>query len=220
MEVECGRIVDDQKIEDKALAIPEQANALKVVDTDTLIKADEFLMMIKDVRKEVQDHFRPDIDKAYDLHKSLLAKLKKVLAPLLEAEESLKPQIATYMAAQERIRQEEEARVRREQEKIEEDRRLQEAEAAEEAGEHEEAAAIIEEPIHVPPPVVASPTPKTKASIRKLWRWRTTNIKLIPPEYMMVNEKAINGVVTSLKGATKIPGIEVYPVDSVAAGRR
>lgn len=212
--------IEEKQIEERALALPEQARTLKVVDNETLVQADNFLTELKTFSKEVKAYYRPDIDQANALHKSLLTKLNTVLAPLVEAEGLLKPQIAAYTAAQERKRQAEEARLRREQEKAEEERRLQEAEAAEAAGDHEEAAAIIEEPIFTPPPVVAPSTPKIKASVRTLWRWRMKNPNLIPREYLMVDEKKINGVVTSLKSATKIPGIEVYPDSSVAAGRR
>lgn len=212
--------IEEKEIQEKALALPEQAKVLKVVDNDTLVKADNFLVDIKAFAKEIKAYYRPDIDNAKELHKSLLAKMNTVLVPLVEAEGLLKPQIASYAAEQERKRREEEVRLRREQEKAEEDRRLQEAEAAEAAGDHEEAAAIIEEPIFTPPPVVAPSTPKLKSSIRTLWRWRMKNPNLIPREYLMVDEKKINGIVNSLKGATKIPGVEVYPTDSVATGRR
>jgi len=79
-----------------------------------------------------------------------------------EAEAYIKPLIAQYNAEQERIRQEEEARLREEARKQEEERILREAAEAEKNGHKDEAEAIINEPVQVTPVIVPKSVPKVQ----------------------------------------------------------
>jgi len=66
-------------------------------------------------------------------------------------------------------------------------------------------------------PVEYVPAPKLEGtSIRKIWKWRLDKIELVPREYLIVNANAIMAAIRENKGATKIPGIQVYSEDSVA----
>ncbi len=46
------------------------------------------------------------------------------------------------------------------------------------------------------------------------------NCKLVPREYLMLKETAINGTVRALKGQTRIGGIEVFSEDGVSKSRK
>lgn len=208
--------VEEKEIQEKALALPEQAKGIKVTDDVTLKQADDFLTQIKEVRKELAEYYDPEIKQAHQLHKNLLAKKKDAEAPLIEAESHLKPQIANYMAEQECKRKEEEDRLRRQREKEEEERRLQAAIEAEEAGEAEAAEALLEEQTYVPPAPAPRATPKLNSTISQRWKWGITNEAQIPREYLKIDEVKLNKVVTALKGNTQIPGIRVYPESTVS----
>jgi hypothetical protein len=56
--------------------------------------------------------------------------------------------------------------------------------------------------------------------MRENWKFRVTNEKLIPREYLKADEIKIGGVVRALKGSTNIPGVEVYNESIINAGRR
>jgi hypothetical protein len=107
-----------------------------------------------------------------------------------------------------------------------EERFLREAIRREQEGDKETADLIVNAAQELPPPdlpappvpviapevvVVPSEVPKVQGlSFRTDWKWEVVDVSLIPREYMMVNEVAINGVVRALKDKTNIPGIRVY----------
>lgn len=87
-----------------------------------------YLTRIKEVRKKIADFFRGDIDKAHELHKSLLAKMKQVEAGPVAAEAQCKNLLTAWQVA-------EQTRIRKLQEEA--DRKAQE-----EADKKAQAAAI------------------------------------------------------------------------------
>jgi hypothetical protein len=214
-----------------ALSVPEQAKQIvKIINNDDYTRAGQILLTIKEIRKKIENTFKPIKQKMDAAKKEVLDQERLADKPLAEAELYIKPLMAQYNAEQERIRQAEEARLREIARKEEEERRLQEAVAAEQEAKRlgatqEEASNlvndIINEPVQAPPVVVQKTIPKVQGvSFTKLWKFRITNAALIPREYMIPNEQAIGAVVRNTKGAIQIPGIEIYSEDSVSAGRR
>lgn len=224
--METARIIniatdETEMVSQKALTVPEQARAVKVVDAETYAQAGEILITIKGLRKEIGSAFDPIIKKAHEAHKEAKAQKDKAEAPLIEAENIIKPALAAYDRQQERIRREEEERQREIARKAEEDRRIREAEQAEKEGRNQEAQAIIEEPVYVPPVVIEKTTPKVQGiSMQKIWKFRIVNPALIPREYMVPDQVKIGGVVRATKGSVQIPGVEIYSEDIVKAGAR
>lgn len=222
--------MDQNEINERALTVPEKARAITINSNEDYVQAGEILLVIKDLRKEIDTYFDPIIKKAFDSHKEAVAQKKRAEAPLVEAEGIIKPKIAAYLAEQERIRREEERRLQEIARREEEERRLAEAIKAEEemkkAGMAREeaakqAAVILEKPIHVAPVVVPKVVPKVQGvSTSKRWTFRIVNPAIIPREYLMVDEQKIGSVVRAMKEKTNIPGIEVYSEDIVSAGRR
>jgi hypothetical protein len=113
----------------------------------------------------------------------------------------------------------------REKERLEREaaKAIQDAEALEQAAvlesqnEPEAAAAVIEMAAKAPAPVVfvQSTLPKTKGeTLKKSWAFRIINTDLLPRNYLMPNEKAIQGVVNSLGDKHNIPGVEVYETET------
>lgn len=224
--MEAARIInistdETEVVAKKALSIPEQARAIQVVDNETYSQAGEILVTIKGLRKEIGAAFDPIIKKAHEAHKEAKAQKDKAEAPLIEAENIIKPALAAYDREQERLRREEEERQREIARKAEEERRLREAEQAEKEGRNEEAQAMIEEPVYVPPVVIEKTTPKVQGiSMQKVWKFRIVNEALIPREYMAPDQVKIGGVARATKGSIQIPGVEIYSEDIVKAGAR
>lgn len=207
-----------EQVVERALSVPERAKEIVIQDSQSFERAGGILTAIKALRGEINEAFDPIIKKAYAAHKEAVAQKKRAEVPLVEAEKYLKPQIAKYIAEQERIQRAEEERLRYEAAKQAEEEQLQAALAAEEAGDRAEAAAIIEDDNPLPPIILSDPTPKLEGvSVRKLWKFRIVDVNKIPRQYMLPDEKAIGAVVRGLRDKANIPGIEVYAVDSVAA---
>jgi hypothetical protein len=209
-----------QDVEGRALAIPAEAQALVVTDNKSMARAHTMLADIRALRKEIQDTFRPLAEKAHQAHKAIVQKQKEAEAPLIEAENYLKPAILAYMDSQERVRREKEARLREEARAAEEERRLAEAVLAEQEGSHVEAEEILNgDPGFVPAPVLPRTTPKVDMRLlRRTWKVRVVNLRalveaaaqnefLLP--YLMANEPALNQMARAQKGMMKIPGVEV-----------
>ena len=211
-----------QEVTTLALSLPEQAKQIVVIaNTEDYTRAGQILLTIKEIRKKIENTFKPIKQKMDAAKKEVLDQEKLADKPLAEAEAWIKPLISSYNAEQERIRKAEEDRLRKIAEDEEKERRLNEAVAAEQSGNKEEAEAIIEAPIQVPPVVVQKTVPKVHGvSFTKLWKFRITNAALIPNEYKIPDETKIGGVVRATKGTVQIPGVEIYSEDSVSAGRR
>ena len=211
-----------QEVTTLALAVPDQAKQLTVIaNNDDYIKAGNILLTIKDLRKKIEASYKK-IKQTIDAEKkTVLEEEREQDKPLLEAENWIKPLISSYLAEQEKIRKAEEDRLREQARLAEEERQLQAALAAEQSGNKEDAQAIIDEPVYVPPIVVQKSVPKVAGiSMSKQWKYRIVDINKIPREYMMPDEKRIGGVVTKMQGQVPIPGVEIYVVDVVSAGRR
>ena len=215
-----------QELGQQALSFPEKASLYKVADQATLTKANEFLLSVKAMRKQINETFDPIIRKAHDAHKEVISKKKTFETPLIEAERIIKGEIGAYMTEQDRIRREAEEKARREREeaerkaKEEEERRLQKAIEAEEAGNIEAAENILNS-IPSKPEQITTPIPMKPLtqgiSIQTRWKFRINDVGKIPHEYMIPDEQKIGAVVRATKGQVQIPGVEIYSEDSVSA---
>ena len=153
--IEQGEI---QKIERQSTEVLDQSKLLKVFDADSFSRATHFLKDLKTVQTEISETFDPIIRAQHQAHKKSLETKRKYSRPLLLAEGIVKGKIKDYHVEQERIRQEEEAKINREIKKAEEERLLQMAEEAEKAGDTDEAEAILKSPIVAPVVSLASNT--------------------------------------------------------------
>lgn len=206
------QLVETNEIGVKALSLVDEVKALVVIkDAEHYIKVGEVYKSVVAMMKEVDEGFDKNIKRWHEGHKAAVADKARYWNPLNDTKKTIKMLMERYDAEQERLRKAEEARLREIARKEEEERLLQEAIAAEASGNKEEAAAIIEEPVYVPPVVVKKEVPKVQGmSFRTIWKFRITDEKKIPREYLKPDEVKIGGVVRSMKKQTNIPGIEAY----------
>lgn len=223
-------VVDSEAVVEKALAVPDQARALRISDSGSYALACDFLKNVKALRTEIADTFEPHIKRAHEAHKALLKEKNDAEAPLAEAERIVKAALVVYDQEQERIRRAEAARLQEELRQQETERRLAEAVELEAAGETAEADALIAEPITVPVVAVAPTTPKVSGiTYRETWAANVTDLAALVkyvasnPQcapFLSANMPALNAQARSLKGALRIPGVEAVCTRDVAAGRR
>jgi len=97
-------------------------------------------------------------------------------------------------------------------------RLLREAEAAE----RKAAAAQIKAETRednasaVVTPVVQVAVKQQGESMRKIWRALVVDVAQVPREYMIVNEKALDGIAKATKGSIQIAGVGFYAENSLA----
>lgn len=218
-----AQIISAAEVEKLVPAVVAQANSITVVDADEYEMACSFLSMISTRKKQVGETFDPIVQKAHAAWKESIAQREKFLRPLDQAEVDVKRKVTVWRLDEERKRREEEDRLAAEAKREAEDRAIAEAEALKANGEHELADMVLQEAAEAPPPVVVAPStvPKQDGIAKKTtWKFRIVNETLVPREYMSVDGVKIGAIVRTQKQLTKIPGIQVYPEESVSVRTR
>jgi hypothetical protein len=211
-----------QEVNTLALSVPDQAKAITaIINNDDYVKASNVLLIIKDIRKKIENTFKPIKQKMDAAKKEVLDQEKAADKPLIEAETWIKPLISGYLIEQEKIRKAEELRLQKIADDEAKERQLAAAVEAEQSGNIEESDAIINKPAYVPPVVVPKAVPKVEGiSMRENWKFNIIDEKLIPREFLKIDEVKIGGYVRSMKSAGNIPGIKIYNESTIGAGRR
>jgi hypothetical protein len=205
----------------KALALVEQEKTLKITDKISYERVCESLLRNKDMQKKIDEVFDPIIEAANKSHKTALAQKKKFKNPLVELEANQKFQITTFLQAEETKRKAEEDRLRKLAEQAAEEARLAEAIQLEEEGDTEGAQVVLDEvPAYIPPPIVPKLATGQGIAMKTNWKFRVVDPAQIPREYLTPDMVKIGGVVRSMRDSVKIPGVEIYSENSIAAGRR
>lgn len=215
-----------QILEKKALSIPEQAHQIKIVDEATLTKGNEILIIIKTLRNEINAEMDPVISKAFQAHRAACDLKRKIEQPLVQAENYIKPQIASYKRKLQEEIQREKERVQRElEEKKRREEELLKAAAEEEAkGDLNKADEIFEEAEKAAEETreaskglrMIPKDPKLeKTGIRQDWKWDLEDFDQVPREWLCLDAVKINAYVRAAKDRAKIPGIRIYPIDVV-----
>ncbi len=191
-------------------------------------RAGELLKVIKNLRAQVSESFDGIISKAFVAHREAIAQKKKAEAPLIEAENLLKPRIAFYLNEQQRKVKEEEERLQLQAEKEAEERRLEEAGQLIEEGREEEAQTLLEQPVEVNTSFLPASKPASVEGIsmrpiysahvfdlRALLQGVLDNkvsIQAVEPNMVFLNQQA-----RSLKEVLNYPGVELKKDSSVSA---
>ncbi len=220
-------------LEKKVNSLPAQARLIVVKDKASLDRGHLALVYIKGLRKEINEHCDPLINSANETHKKTLAQKRIFMAPVIEAEGYLNPQIGSYLGELERIRLEAEEKTRLEKEvaakkiKDEEDERLKAALKAEEEGKPEEAEKILDrepvQPIHDALTQQAAVPFKTRLQglhVRKNWKWEPkdpVDFFGIPVNWMkyVPDVEKIDAYVKEHQEKADILGIRIYSKDTV-----
>ena len=178
-------IAINQEMESNALAIVDQAHLVLVVDNESMEKANQFNLDIRQAIKDIEAWFDPMVKKAHEAHRALTARRSETLKPLEEASAFVTGQVKAYLK---KIREEEEreaARLREEARRQAEEEQLARALDAEQSGNADEANEILETaPVYVAPvPVVDRP--KVDGRLYKT----TTKVKVINRVAFLSNVK-------------------------------
>jgi hypothetical protein len=214
-------------LETEGVALAERAKEIQVVDDNSLHLANEFIHACRQMRNRINDHMDPIIKKAHGLWKHVLGEKQNLEKAPKFGEETVGPRIAAYKR---KIEEEIRAREEEKERKIEEERRkkeeaLEKAAELEKAGDQKKAEEELEKAEKIEEkeellslePKFKPAMPETKGtSITQRWKFRVKNLKLVPREYLKLDEVKVGSAVRLSKGQVEIPGIEPYSVDSVS----
>lgn len=103
------------EIKTESNSVVETANSIDITNQEDLEYAAGFLSNIKATQKKIKEYWEEPIKRAYEAHKALKAKENQMLEPLQNSEKILKGKISDYTITMERLKREEEERIRAEQ---------------------------------------------------------------------------------------------------------
>ena len=211
--------LDTTQLNQETSSIVAEAQAMEIKNDATYVSSGEGLKKIKTVRKRITDFIGPMKKSTHEAWKKVVASEKGLLAPLDTAEGIIKRKMVSWDQEQEKSRRDEQRRLDEEARKLAEEEQLKEAEAAEARGDNEEADEILNAEVEVAPVILPEATPKVAGiSKRKNWKARVVNAAQVPEEYKTVDLQKLNAVARATKGTLKIPGVEIYCEESIAAG--
>jgi len=222
-------MIATEELQTRTLSVPDRARSLAIVTAADYVAAGELLKVIKGLRAEIGETFDPIISKAHEVHKEAIDQKRRVDAPLCEAEGILKPRIARYLQEQERLRQEEELRLRKIEQEEAERRQLEEAVALDAIGETTLANEILDAPI-VPIPVVAPRTVPKVQGIAMTTRYSASVTNLMdlvravaagraPIQCLKADDVFLNQQARAMKEALSYPGVRLNKESGISARR-
>jgi len=191
--------------------ILDRMDALTIGNDEQFQETGTFLKGIKGKEKEVKEYFEPERAKKYSEYKAVTDQIGTFTEPLGKAEKIVKRKIGDYRTAQEQKRREEEQKRLAELKVQEEDRLLDEAETNGDES-------ILDDEIMLARPTLETEIPKMAGiSFTEVWHFAIVDVKVIPRDYMIPDERKIRDVVKALKDKANIPGIRVYSDQQVGA---
>jgi len=203
-------LAKSDELKAESMTILGQAKAIQITNHEQAMAAGDFLQGIKALKKRIEEKLAPLVKAAYDSWKKQVAFRKEHDDPLDQAEAQVKGKMNFYLAEQERQRRAEEQRQQLEAQKAAEAQAEQDALLMEATGDAEAAEVVRAEPV-VAPVVVLAPVEKPAGiATQSVWRFKIVDDMAIPREYLEISEKKIGAVVRALKGATNIPGVQVF----------
>jgi hypothetical protein len=206
---------------------------MPVTDVPSLEQAVSDRQQISGAIKAVEEFFAPFKSLAYQLHRKLCERESAILKPLQSLDRQRSDAISEFKRAQDSIRQQREREEAAAQQREREAQAAAEAAALERQGQPELAEAVIAEAVSAPAPVVVLPdVTRSVAGLRfsRTWHWRyaggpkdvkqtppevrVRTMRMIPREYLTVDESKLTKFATGMKDTARVPGIEFYFVDT------
>lgn len=206
-----------------------RATSLAITDRDRELAGAEMLKAAKTIQASIAEEFAEPKKRAHEAHRSICALESKLLEPLKTAEQIIKRKLSDYAAEQERIRREEEQRLRELARREEEERRIAEALLLEDEGAADEAEAVLDAPVIAP--VIAMPKPQRidGISYRTIYRGEVTHPATFLAwlmehpdrirEVIDFRSAGLNNLAKSIGSSVEVPGFRVTVEKSVASGR-
>ena len=201
------------KTEEETSRLVELAKSIVVTDITSCQFAEQFSGECARREKEIDKRFSPAREQTHKAWKTVTELIASLKTPNTEAKQIADNKAREWRRSEQKRLSEEAERQRQEEKKRLEEENLKKAEEALNSGTKEgEALAerLMNEEVVVAPRQI-DVLPKTEGtSYREKWTFGIVNVDLIPREYLEPDRVKIGGVVRALKGATKIPGIQVW----------
>lgn len=203
--------IQTTEIDRQLRVIENGADGAPIATEDQYLAEGERLLRVREAGKALNGIFDDAIASAHKTHKAIINAKRPYSDRLMKIEDAIKNRRKAWRQEQDRIQAALQEKANAKARKEEEDRILEVAQRLEDEGKHKAAAAILDEEVVPPPVVLPRAVPKQKGlSETARWLWRVVDQRLIPETYKKLDTVMIGQIVRAQKGATRIPGIEVY----------
>lgn len=196
---------------------------LSAIKTDEqYIKYGEGLKQIKDAKKKLEDKRKSFTAPIMSLKKQWDDFFRSPIDKLDKLENDIKKELLAFQKIKDEEREEAERKAKEASDK-EKDKLLKKAEKAEANGNTEKAQELRQtaesQQMSAHAPVIAAP--KIPGIAKKTnWKFRIVDEKLVPREFLKVDEVKLGRYATAMKKDAIVPGIEFYPDENLAAGSK
>jgi len=188
----------------------ELAQTIEVTDKTSMQFAEDFACDCRMLEKQIDERFEPAKKATHAAHKAVTDLISSLKKGVEKARGIVEPKIFTFrQAEQKRIAEENEKRRKEQQEKDDADKLARAAEA-EAKGDTAMADRIIEEPSAPLPPAEVLEKSESVKAYRTYWHAEVFDPRLVPREYCVPDEKALNKIAEALKITANIPGVRFY----------
>jgi hypothetical protein len=182
-------------------------------------KASAVLRGLRGLKDNVKETFRPHIQKAHSSWKALISEEKKHLEPIERCEVIIEGKILQFTKEENerrlKLQAEIEAKAQKEREKLE-----KQAQKAIENGNFDKAEEKLQQSQMVITPVIETKAEKQEGvSTVKVWKFSIIDEKLIPKEFLIVDESLIRKTVNTFKDKASIPGVKIWCEDDLRVRR-
>jgi hypothetical protein len=205
------------------LQLADQARAL-VVTRENKVQAEETILLLNDAEKKVREVLDPIVETAFKAHRVATSKRAELLKPIEEARQHLRRGCGQIQQELEREAAAEARRKADEHAKQERARLQTEAEQIADRGDIDTAMDVLAEADAVQAAPVSTmrvePPKAAGLTYRDNWTFGFVDakgrpvdkpdVRLIPIEYLKVDDAAIRGVVKAMKERTAIPGVRAF----------
>jgi hypothetical protein len=211
---------EQQLIVKKAEDISTKLSTFKITTQEEYNISGEHLKSIKSAYKQIED-LRLSMTRPLDDSKARIMDFFRIpLNVLTNAEGVLKKGILMYQRAQEAIRIEQEKKLQAEAEKKRQEA-LEKAEKARAEGKDAKAEKYEDKANNIIAPTLAPTIQKVSGvSTKMIWKFEVIDETLIPREYLTPDLVKIGKVVRATGNTLPIPGIRIFPEETISAGGR
>jgi hypothetical protein len=211
---------DTTSLEAESSVLIVEARGIAIIDEESYRAAAEFRKGVKALAERIKHAFADAKRKAHQAHGAIVALENTQLAPVTQAEATVRARMNAYHASQERRRLEQTRLLRDEARRLEEERRLQEALDAEQDGDLAAADAILSAPISTPTVAAPPAVPKVAGvSYPTTWSFELEDIAEVArhvgthPEdagLLSLNTVTTGQMVRARKELFCVPGIRAF----------
>lgn len=194
----------------------DQTGRITVSDAEAFLQATEQVSALKSVIEQIEELYEPFAATLFKAHRTVTGLRTGNISEATVEVKRLKLEREQFAAEEDRKARQAAQAAAEEARKAEESRLIEEARQAAEDGDNQAAADLFDEAVNVvsPPAIMQSTVPTAQGlSFRSVWEWELKDITKLKPEFLIVNEKAINSLVrTQHKSTESMVGVGAIAV--------